>query len=57
MVEGAITIEREEKRSKEMIPKIKQRKLKAIILHGTIDKNPLLFRIFGAPIIFSLTLD
>ena len=57
MVEGAITIERKEKRSKELIPKIKQRRLKAIILQGTIDKNTLFVRIFGAPMIISLTVD
>ena len=42
IVGRAITIEREEKRIKEIIPKIKQRRLRAITSQGAIEKSSIL---------------
>ena len=54
------------KRSKELIPKINQTRLRLLTLQGAMRKesniekirnliSPLLFRILGAPILFPLT--
>ena len=64
IVRRAITIKRElKKRSRELIPIIKQRIIRAITLQGTITKSPILLSqiilnqsILGAQIIFSLNL-